>query len=86
VAACGFHAALGFGRVVMLVEVHKRHIRAFFGKEQRHSAPDAAVTAGNQGNLALQLSATPVRVVLGSGPWCHGRLNPWLPVLMLRRL
>jgi hypothetical protein len=45
--------ALGFLGVLVLVEIHHRHIRPFLGEKDGDGAADAGVAAGDDGGFAL---------------------------------
>jgi hypothetical protein len=51
-----FDPTRGFLGVFMLVQVRDSHVRAFTGEGNRHGAADAAVGAGDQGDLVCQAS------------------------------
>ena len=69
--AFGFDAALGFGRVFMLVEVKNRDVGPFARKQHRHRAADAGVAAGDDRHLALQLATALVMPGHEHGFQCH---------------
>jgi hypothetical protein len=61
--AAGFlDQALGFLRILVLVQVGDQDVRAFARERQGHGAADAAVGAGDQGRLAGQAAVADVAV------------------------
>ena len=76
--------ALRLSRIVSLVEVDDRNIRAFAREQDRDGAADAAVAAGDQRDLALQPSAARIARLV-SWTRTHFGLTARLLVLGLRR-
>ena len=77
---------LGRLGVRVLVEIDDGDVRPLLGEPDRDRATDAAVTAGDQGGLTLELAGAPVVPHLRAGLWHHLRAQTRLPVLLLRRV
>ena len=73
---------LGLLRIIMLVEIDDRDVSAFARIEHGDRPADAAIAAGDEGDLALELLGPLVAgsLIHGSGP--HFALKPWLGVML----
>src|SRR5512133_2819184 len=69
----------------MFIDIDDRHIRAFFGKCDRDRASYATVTAGDEGNLSLQLATPSIRRILCFGTRFQFIFHARLLILVLRR-
>src|SRR5690606_6154259 len=85
-AALGLDVALHLLGVGVLLQVDDRDVGALLGEVQRHGASDAAIAAGDQRHLALELAGGLVVGPLVPGLGDHLVLAPGLPVLLLGRL
>src|SRR6185312_4340271 len=77
--------ALGFFRVLVLIQVSDRKIRSFAGKGDGDGSSDAAVAAGDKRNLAVQFARAMVQRVLRLWARRHFGLDTRLSRLLLRR-
>jgi hypothetical protein len=84
--ACFFHQASSLLRVAVLAQIGDGHIGPFFGESDGHSAADAAIAPGDEGDFAPQFAAASVVLILCLGPRRHLGLDPRLLVLVLRWL
>ncbi len=69
----------------MLVQVDNGDVGPLLGESDGDRAPDAAVAAGNDGDLVHQLACRPVFRIILQGPGLHLGLDAGLTLLMLGR-
>src|SRR5690606_8203407 len=81
--ALGLHQALGFVGILPLVEEDDADIRPLAREKDRHRPPDAAVAAGNQRHLAIELATALVLAAFSPGFGAHTRFEAGLMRLML---
>src|SRR5436190_17078346 len=83
-AALGFDKVLDLLGILGLFLIDDRDLRAFAGEKHRTGAADAAVAAGDDGDLVLEaVAALESRHVVRLRP--HQALAAWLAGLTLRR-
>ena len=77
------HQPFRFLGVRMLIEIDNRHVCSFLGKGYSDRAADSAVSAGNQGDFAIEFSRTLSSAILRARPGLHLTFEAWLAVLLL---
>src|SRR5205085_1288163 len=69
--------------VAMFFEVNDGNVRAFFGEADRHRSSDAAISAGNDGDLTLQFATTVLSASFDLRSRGHLVLAAWSLILVL---